>query len=439
MHRPTLCCGLFLLGLTSFLLGCARSHVEPTTVTPTGKTPQSIPLEKSRVPTPSALWSGPDNPPPGLRTAALEKLHRSQRTSGSWSLFGPSNVPGRLSALAIDPLNNQRIWAGSAAGGVFLSTNGGGTWTPVFDDQAVFSIGAVAVDPSTPDTVYVGTGEEIGSIYNYEGEGVFKTTDGGATWNYVGLAEVRRIGRIAVDPVDPQRVFVAGGGSLWTADQHRGVYRSLDGGATWSRVLHVSNGAGAVDVQIDPGDPDRIYAAIWQRSWGGGLTLGGPDSGIYRSLDGGTTWTQLTAGLPAGSLGRIGLAVAQNAPQHVYAVIGSSGFGLLGVWRTDDGGDNWNQTATPFPGGSVWYFGQIRVDPANWKFVYLLDVFLWESFNAGVTFNQRTTYHADHHDLIPQGTKLLVANDGGYGEVDTGSVTRSNTPNTQFYDICTDQ
>ena len=377
--------------------------------------------------------------PVRARERALERLRHhargmaSARAPGSWVFAGPINIGGRLTALAVDPHDADHIWAGSAAGGIFESTNGGADWTAVFDDQPLLSVGALAAHPSDSSIVYVGTGEANGAGYSYDGDGVYRTTDGGATWQQVGLTETRRIGRIAIDPQNPQRVFVAAAGGVYLPDTHRGVYRSLDGGGSWTQVLFVSTTAGAIDLAIDPAEPDRIYAAIWQHfSTADDWIAGGLDSGIWRSEDGGETWSRLANGLPPPSptVGRIGLALAASNPQTVYALYLDDPGSFLGVYKTIDAGASWTRIDTPGGaqqgafGGAGYYFGQIRVDPANAQRVYLLDVYWARSEDGGVTWTTATTgLHVDHHDLAILPGRLYMATDGGFYSSTNGGGT----------------
>jgi photosystem II stability/assembly factor-like uncharacterized protein len=337
-----------------------------------------------------------------------------------WVQAGPTLVGGRASALAADPNDPTHAWLGTADGGVFTTHDGGVTWTPVFDAQPSLSIGAIAAHPASSSVVYVGTGEEAGGGYSYDGDGIYKTTDGGSTWRNMGLSEVRRIGKIAIDPVRPDRIFVAAGGGVFNRDSHRGVYRSLDGGATWQRVLYVADDSGAADVAIDPSQPNRIYAAIWTRySEPGHFTAGGTHSGIWQSTNGGSTWTRLTNGLPAASptVGRIGLAIAPSSPQVVYASYTDYSGLFMGVWKTTNGGASWSRIDNGNASLSTmgYYFGQIRVDPENAMTVYLLDASLWKSTDGGVRWTARArNIHADQHDLLllPE-QRAYLANDGG--------------------------
>ena len=383
--------------------------------------------------------------PVRARGEALQDLRARGRlvmAPGTWIGAGPVNVGGRATAVAVDPHNAGRIWLGTAEGGVFRSDDAGVDWLPVFDGQTASAIGSIAVHPADSNTVYVGTGEDNGGGFAYDGEGVFRTTDGGGTWTSLGLAEVRRIGRIAIDPVDPGRLFVAAGGDWFNRDPQRGIYRSTDGGATWEKVLYVADDAGAIDVAIDPSDPSRMYAAIWQRqihadSW----YIAGPESGVWRSTDGGTTWSRLTNGLPTGAdVGRIGLAVARSSPNVVYALVIDGEGNPLGVFKSTDSGTTWtdlNPAIAPF--GFSYYFGNIRVDPGKPDTVYILDVRILKSTNGGVSFQPIATQaHPDWHDLVVSGRVLIGANDAGFCSSRNGGSSwqqAATLPITQFYDV----
>ena len=362
-----------------------------------------------------------------------------------WMQAGPTTAGGRASALAADPNDPTHAWLGTAEGGVFTTHDGGVTWTPVFDAQPNLSIGAIATHPTDSDIVYVGTGEEAGGGYSYDGDGIYKTTDGGVTWRNIGLSEVRRIGKIAIDPVNPNRIYVAAGGGVFNRDSHRGVYRSLDGGATWQQVLYVADDSGAVDIAIDPSQPKRIYVAMWTRfSQPAFFTAGGINSAIWQTTNGGNTWTKLTNGLPASSatIGRIGLALAASSPQTVYAIYRDNIGFFMGVWKTTNAGASWARVDNDRASLSAmgYYFGQIRVDPEDDEVVYLLDAGLWKSSDGGIRFSIRTTKpHDDHHDLLLlPGGRAYLANDGGAYWTTSGadSWTKSEVlPISQIYDI----
>ena len=398
------------------------------------------------------MSSGEPIPPDALRRAITAQGQGATREAprqlapGVWSAAGPTNVGGRITAIAVDPHDSDHVWAGAAAGGVFESRDAGGTWTPVFDGEPVLSVGAIASHPTDSNIVYVGTGEANGSSFSYDGDGVYKTVDGGASWQHLGLVETRRIGRIAIDPVQPQRVFVAAAGAVFSPDEFRGIYRTTDGGATWARVLFVAPTAGAIDVAIDPANPARVYAAIWEHySTPTHWVAGGLNSGIWQSQDGGDTWTQLTNGLPKSSatLGRIGLAVAPSSPQTVYALYLDDPGDLIGLYTTTDAGATWSKMnasgAKNAFGGAGYYCGQIRVDPSDANVVYMLDVLGTRSMDGGRNFNNFTGgAYVDLHGLTIASGKLYLATDGGFYRSTDAGTTWFHSPSlavSQFYDL----
>ena len=379
---------------------------------------------------------------------AMRQRARAKGANRVWENVGPYNISGRISDLAFDPLYPDTIWAGAATGGVLKSVDGGDTWSFVFDAMPTLQIGDIAVDPMRTQTVYVGTGEANGGHNNFPGMGVYKTDDGGDTWRPVGLELTTSIGRIIVDPQNTDRVWVAAIGSYFDTDPNRGVYRTLDGGETWDQVLFVNDSTGVIDLVMDPRDSNVLYAAAWQRVRRvvTGAQLSGAGSAIYKSTDGGDSWTKLTEGLPTGDdLGRIGLAICAADPDILYALY-SRRFRHLGLYYTDDGGQQWVQT-DPYgdlSGGTsdfAWYFGNIRVDPSDCQHVFVLDVRFWHSWDRGETWGIEYGMHVDHHALEfhPQDSlDILVGNDGGLGRskgypYDFGPIP--GIPNIQFYEI----
>jgi photosystem II stability/assembly factor-like uncharacterized protein len=402
--------------------------------------------EPGRVP-PNAAWFARQRMSSGepIPVNALTRTTHLPSAPGTWNPAGPTNVGGRMTAIAVDPNDANHVWAGAAAGGVFESHDAGSTWTPVFDGQPVLNVGALAAHPTNSNIVYVGTGEANGSSFSYDGDGVYRTLDGGVSWQHLGLTETRRIGRIAIDPVNPQRVFVAAAGGVFTPDPNRGVYRSTDGGTTWTRVLFVAPTAGAIDVAIDPSNPSRVYAAIWEHyststSW----VAGGLNSGIWQSQDGGDSWTRLTSGLPrsSSSIGRIGLAVARSNPETVYALYLDDPGDLIGIYKSTNAGLSWSkQNASGAKngfGGAGYYCGQIRVDPANPNAVYLLDVLWSRSTDGGQSYTNYSGGYVDNHDLVILPDRLYQACDGGFYRSTDGGNTWFHAPAlgvTQFYDL----
>jgi len=298
-------------------------------------------------------------------------------SSLTWRSIGPVNTSGRIDDFAVArvPGRPDAIYVATASGGVFKSTNAGTSWTPIFDHvDAMQSIGAIAVAPSSPDVVWVGTGEGNNRQSSSWGDGVYKSVDGGATWRNMGLKETRHIGRIVVDPANADVVYVAAGGHLWGPNPDRGVFKTTDGGATWKKTLFVDDNTGATDIVIDPVNPRVLYAATYQRqrtAWG--YNGGGPGSGVYRSADAGVTWSKLTKGLPDGDKGRIGLDVFKDGRSTiVYAIVEAAPAGRdgpSGLYRSLDG-ETWerlsNQDVRPC------YYSQIRVDPNDKNRVYEL-------------------------------------------------------------------
>lgn len=371
----------------------------------------------------------------------------------TWQQAGPYNIGGRVTALAVVP-GGTTVYLGSANGGVFKSTNSGANWSPIFDGLEVYSIGALALDPANSNTVFVGTGEANNSVDSYDGAGLFRSQDGGNTWAFLGLQQTRRIARVAVDPANSQRIFVAAMGTQFSTGPDRGLYRSEDGGNTWSQVLFVSDSTGATDVRINPAHPETVYCATLERVRHNTYRRAyGPECGIWRSADHGSTWTKLTNGLPAASdnVGRIGLAIAPSQPSMVYAQICSgvgAGYVGLGLYRSADGGQTWTRRDTGafftnnFGGGSgfCWYFGDMAVDPTNPNVVYSLGSDLIRSADGGVTWGSiGSATHPDHHALWinPSNTaQIYDGDDGGfYSTTNTGSswFKSVNLPISQFY------
>lgn len=367
-----------------------------------------------------------------------------------WQAAGPFNIGGRVTALAVVPGGNT-IYLGSANGGVFKSTNAGVNWTSIFDAEFAFSVGALAVDPTNSSTVYCGTGEANSAIDSYDGAGLYRTQDGGQNWQYIGLAETRRIGRVAVDPSNPGRIFVAAMGTQYSTNADRGLYRSEDGGQNWSKVLFVNDSTGCADVVINPAHPETVYCSTWERIRRPTYRRAfGPGCGIWRSIDSGASWTRLSNGLPTptDSVGRIGLAIAPSRPSTVYAQIitGSiGGYNGRGMYRTVDGGDTWvRRDASGFTGifgGFGWYFGEVAVDPNNPDRVYALGVQIVRSLDGGVNFSSilNEEAHVDEHALWidpSSAVHMYLGSDGGFFYTASGGIswTKALTLDiTQFY------
>ncbi|MEM8557475.1 MAG: T9SS type A sorting domain-containing protein [Bacteroidota bacterium] len=391
-----------------------------------------------------------------FRAAHAQALQMREATRmgadfGAWEQAGPTNVGGRITSIAFAESAPDVVYAGAATGGAFKSLDAGRTWTPIFDDQAVLPVGAVAVDPTDPDRAFVGTGESNGGSYNLSGGGVFRTEDGGTTWTSLGLEETITVGRIRIDPRDPDRVFVAGTGSYFGTSPARGVYRSTDGGDSWAQVLFVSDRTAAIDLVMHPTSPDTLYAAMWERERTPiGAVLSGPTSGVYRSADGGDTWALLGEpdGLPGSGddIGRIGLTTCDGDPDRMYALY-NDGRLVTDLYRSEDGGVSWardrrSDGLTGFGGGFAWYFGNVRCDPLDAERVFVLDVPLvvWEG-NGWFDQYGYDVLHVDHHALAfkpDDPTYLLSGNDGGF-DISTDRGINWEPVNglaiTQFYEI----
>jgi hypothetical protein len=370
---------------------------------------------------------------------------------GTWELRGPINVGGRVTDVIGDPANASKFYVGAASGGVWKTLDGGATFTAIFDGQGSQSTGALAIDPSDSNVLYVGTGEANpgGGSVTYPGDGVWKTTNGGATWQHLGLDQTVTIGRIVVDPKTPSNVFVAATGNLFSRNVDRGVFRSQDGGLTWTKVLFVSDIAGGVDLAIDPVDPRRVFAATWERIRSPKERIyGGPGSGLWRSTDGGTTWTRLAGGLPASTAepGRIGVAISPSSPNTVYTVFyRKADSSLDGVFRSTDGGTTWTrQTVTNLTsiiGAQGFWSGRIFVHPTNPQEVWVDGVGLARSTNGGASFSSVAGLHADHHAqwFFPGNpATILKGTDGGLYRSTNGGTSWThfnNLPISQFYTV----
>jgi photosystem II stability/assembly factor-like uncharacterized protein len=359
--------------------------------------------------------------------------------------IGPAVTSGRVIAFAVDPNDRAKYFVGVASGGVWKTVNAGTTWTPVFENYGSYSIGAIALDPKDASVVWVGTGERNSQRSVGYGDGVYKSEDGGRSFHKVGLEKSEHVGRIVIDPRDGRIVYVAAQGPLWSAGGDRGLYKTADGGKTWKAVLSFSEHTGVTDVALDPSNPDIVYAASWQRRRHFyTLINGGPESAIHKSTDGGATWTRLRGGLPAGDLGRIGLAVSPADPNVVYATVEAAGQGS-GVFRSNDKGATWERMSPSIAQGM--YYGQIVADPKNVDRVYIPNVVFQVSDDAGRTqrpLGERLK-HVDNHVIWidPNNTNYyLVGCDGGvYESHDRGANWhfKSNMPVAQFYDVDIDQ
>ncbi len=359
--------------------------------------------------------------------------------------IGPAVVGGRIVDVVVDPAAPATWYVAVASGGMWKTVNAGTTWDPIFEGQGSFSIGCVTLDPNNPLVVWVGTGENNSQRSVSYGDGVYKSTDGGKSWENVGLKKSEHIGKIVVDPRDSNTVYVAAQGPLWSPGGDRGLYKTADGGKTWKAVLTISENTGVSDVVMDPRNPDVLYASAYQRRrhiWT--LVDGGAEGGIHKSTDGGATWKKLTSGLPTGDIGRIGLAIAPTKPDTVYAIVEAVGR-AGGFFRSTDAGGSWAKQSD-YVAGSPQYYQEIFVDLENPDRVYSMDVLVQVSDNAGKSFRPlgEEDKHVDNHALWidPRNTShLLVGCDGGLYETwDRGATWdfHSNLPIAQFYRVSLD-
>jgi photosystem II stability/assembly factor-like uncharacterized protein len=382
-----------------------------------------------------------------LRTAEIPR-------SETWTQRGPTNIGGRMTDIAVHPLNENIVYAGAAEGGVLRSVDAGQTWTPLFDDQPVLSIGAVAIDPGNPDVIYAGTGEVNpgGGSVAYGGAGLFRSTNQGGSWELVGLEDSGAIGRIRIDPTDSDRIFVAVMGFLWETNPERGVYRSTDGGTNWERVLYVNSETGCVDLIMRPDDPDVLYAAMWERiRQPEYFDYGGPNCAVHRTTDGGDTWTQVGGGLPTPNAdsGRIGLSLCASEPDVMHVVYADRIGYFDGLYLSTDGGFTWSRTNDGSLSGVFasygWWFGNVRTHPVDPNVIFVLGLNFYRSTNGGSSYQEVSNgMHVDHHGLdFGPGSNpdIYNGNDGGvYRSTNGGSLWTKlyDLPVTQAYRIALD-
>ncbi|KYG81578.1 photosystem II stability/assembly factor-like uncharacterized protein [Roseivirga ehrenbergii] len=357
---------------------------------------------------------------------------------------GPALTSGRIADIAVNPSNHSEFYVGAAAGGVWKTTNAGTTFTPIFDGQGSYSIGTVEIDPNNHNVVWVGTGENNNQRSVSYGDGVYKSEDGGSSWKNMGLKNSEHIGMIAIDPRNSDVVYVAAYGPVWSAGGDRGLYKTTDGGENWEKVLEISEHTGVNEVHFDPRNPDILYATAHQRRRRQWTYLGGgPESGIYRSMDAGKSWEKINRGLPGVDKGRIGMAISPADPEVLYAVVEAQS-GQGGFFRSTNRGASWQKMSSTSSSGN--YYQEIVADPVHVGRVYLLDTFTQITEDGGKTFSGlgEKSKHWDNHALWidPNNTNhLLQGSDGGvYESFDRGENWKffSNLPVTQFYKVSVD-
>jgi photosystem II stability/assembly factor-like uncharacterized protein len=383
--------------------------------------------------------------------AAHDKAYQDAIQRLAFRSIGPASMDGRIDAFAVPRHDPNTIYVASATGGVWKSTNRGTTWTPIFDQQPVSSIGAIDIAPSDPSIIWVGTGEANNRQTSSWGDGVYKSTDAGATWTHMGLSDSFQISRIVIDPANPQIVYVAALGNLWGPGGERGLYKTEDGGKTWQRVLYQDENTGIADIEMDPQSSQTFFASAYERRRTVfGMNGGGPSSALYKTTDGGATWRKLYKGLPyedgSGDTGRIGVSIYPRDPRIVYARVESAG--NSGVFRSMDGGETWEKLSSVDPRPS--YFPQILVDPNNYLRIWLPGGGLAHSDDGGKTFlpdpdkQGLQTIHADFHAvwIDPDNSNYMISgSDGGvYISHDGGDKWDyiNTIPVGQVYSVATD-
>lgn len=382
---------------------------------------------------------------PSILTAQkidMEKFHGLKARS-----IGPAGMSGRVTAIDVVLNDPEIIYVGTASGGLWRSTSGGTLWEPIFDDQPVASIGALVIDQNIPDVIWVGTGEGNPRNSQTSGNGIYKSIDGGKSWLHMGLEATRNIHRVIIDPRNSDIVYAAAQGAAWGEGTQRGIFKTIDGGKTWKKILYVNEKTGAADLVIDPSNPNKLIAAMWQyRRWPWFFKSGGEGSGMYVTFDGGATWEKRTEkeGLPAGELGRMGLAISPSNPKIVYALIESK---KTAFYRSDDGGFKWAKITDQNIGNRPFYYADIFADPLNENRIYTLYSMVNVSNDGGKTFETLIGYnkiHPDHHAwwIHPKDSGFIIdGNDGGLAiSRDMGKTWRfvENLPLGQYYHIDVD-
>ncbi len=396
-------------------------------------------------PTPTPRFAPPPQTSPSPKVSASTTGKPSDPLKLlQYRLVGPFRG-GRVGSVAGVASQPNVYYFGATGGGIWKTTDGGKNWSPIADNYfKTASVGAIAVSESDPNIIYVGMGEETLRGNVTHGDGVYKSVDGGKSWKFIGLGDTRQIGRIRVDPKNPDIAYVAAIGHIWAANDERGVFRTTDGGKTWKKILFRDANTGANEIVLDPSNPNTIYATFWQfRRTPWGFESGGAGSSIYKSIDGGDNWTEITRnkGLPAGVLGKICVTVSPVESNRVWAMVEAKEPGL---YRSDDAGETWRKTSgDPNLTQRPWYYSRVYADPQNVDAVYVLNVQFQKSIDGGRTFSAVGTPHGDNHDLwiAPNDpARMIEGNDGGANVTTDGgkSWTEQDQPTAQFYRVALD-
>lgn len=436
---PSVLLSTILLVVASMLTGCQKT--KKAAIVDSGKFPNDWFYRQRAYPY-TDLRSD-------LYYKAMEQMQAMEKSGlksaqDNWTLVGPTNIGGRITDIEMPSNDQNTIYLGAASGGIFKSTNLGTNWVPIFDNSVALSIGDIDISSSDPDILFAGTGEPNagGGSHTYEGYGVYKSDNAGQTWVNCGLISAGSIGRINIHPEHPDTVYVAAMGHLFSYNSQRGIFRTCDGGNTWQQVLYLTDSTGASDLCINPKNPEIIYAAMWERTRRPSYqSYGGNTSGIWRSADGGNTWTELRNGLPKGNVGRIGIDISGSNPLVLYATYTDSTGYLDGIYKTTNGGDNWSRTAELGENASYWWwFSEIDVDPVNPDIAYVSGFLAYKTTNGGVSWvNTFGSAHVDMHGTFvhPKDNALaLLCSDGGLYVSRSGGNTSfhiENLPITQFY------
>lgn len=380
----------------------------------------------------------------------MNNASRSNNFDIPWTIEGPYNLGGRVNTVAINPTNSNIMYAGTAQGGIYKTTNGGTTWVSVVDTLSYFAVGDIKIDPNNHNIIYAGLGDPNISGYPAIGNGLLKSTDAGATWHNIGLSDTRIIAKVEIHPLNSNIIYAATMGLPFEKNNARGLYKSNDGGQTWAQKLFINDSTGIIDLVLDKTDTNILYAVSWSRIRQNLYSvIANADSKIWKSTDGGNNWTQLTNGLPTGAFSRISISRSEQNHNTLYALyVDSASLEMFGVYKTTDGGANWVMTSiAPVPalGGFGWYFGNLTVNPYNDNNVFLPGVDLWGSTDGGATFQMYTpewfTYevHADKHCIkFVNANTIVLCTDGGiYKTTNMGAVWTDidNIPITQFYRV----